>query len=582
MGNLFGRIDQTLGLFAFGEWLVAFAIVLAAWRAPKTGLGFFAAIERRFLALKWTAGQQVLAIGLLSVLARALLLPWLGEPAPGVHDEQSLLLQAQTYLTGHLANPSHPLWEHFETFHVNQLPAYASMYFPGRGAPLALGLLLAHDAWIGVWITMALMCMAAVWMLQAWVSLPLAFLGGLLVVARLGVFSYWINSFWGGAFTALGAMLVVGTLPRVLAGPRWSHGVLLGVGAAILMTTRPYEGLLLCIPVAGVVLAGLFSTRARSNPAGAWARVLLPPLLLLAAAGALMLQYNLATTGSASQTAYELNRQTYAAAPAFLISAPIRSQERGPAYFRDFYKAEAASFERRGSPREIVRAVVAKVYYSWNFYVGPILTAAFVMGLWASRRQKVLLFALVFFFGGYVLETWNFPHYTAPIFPVVFILTMRGFDALRGWEWRGRPTGLFLTRAMPMAVAAMVLLPLSAVVAGWPAMLSNVHSNPCCAISTQSVRADLAARLDALPGPDLVIVKDGPANPLHYELVENAPLIDRAPIVWARSLSPEKDAALLAYFAGRRVWEFTWDPAQPEGYRMRERASVNGAPAAQR
>ena len=39
-------------------------------------------------------------------------------------------------MQGRLANPTHPFWEHFETFYVNQVPAYASMYFPGRGAPL--------------------------------------------------------------------------------------------------------------------------------------------------------------------------------------------------------------------------------------------------------------------------------------------------------------------------------------------------------------------------------------------------------------------------------------------------------------
>jgi hypothetical protein len=59
-------------------------------------------------------------------------------------------------------------------------------------------------------------------------------------------------------------------------------------------------------------------------------------------------------------------------------------------------------------------------------------------------------------------------------------------------------------------------------------------------------------------------VRDGPNNPLHYEMVYNEPDIDASRIVFARRLDPVRDAALLRYFAGRVVWEFEWRPELPE------------------
>lgn len=561
-------LQDTVGLYSAADIGLAVVLVLLAFAAPHWGAGFYARLEDRTTRL---LGQhplrQILAVGALALLARAALLPWLGAPAFVVHDENSLLLQAQTYLQGRLANPTHPFWAHFESFHINQVPAYASMYFPGRGAPLAAGLLLGGDPWLGVWLSFVLMSMAAVWMLQAWVSLPMALLGGVLVVARFGLFSYWVNSYWGGAFTALGGMLVIGALPRILKQPRWREGVLLGLGILILMTTRPYEGALLCMPAAALVLWRLAGPLLAGRRLQAL-KVALPAVACVVVGAALLGLYNQATTGHLLKTPYSLNREAYATAPAFLISPPIVSQQRGPAYFREFYKAEAAPYERRGTLKETVRSLVAKVFHSWNFYVGAIFSAAFLAGLWAVRRQHFLTGTLAFFYAGYVIETWNFPHYTAPLYPVVLIVMMRGFEWLRTFSWRGRSMGLFLTRAMPTAAVAILVLPLAAVVLGKSDIGGNPQSTPCCALSDDNLRSRLIRQLREMPGQDLVLVKDGPNNPLHFEFVYNEADIDRAPIVWAHSLGAERDLALQHYFAGRRVWAYEWRPDTVQGYRL--------------
>lgn len=560
-------LDRVAGIFTLAELALVAIFALLALVAPRCGRRTYERIERQLAPLANSKTLQILAVGLLAILARAAVLPWMGAPAPAVHDEQSLVLQAQTYMAGRLANPTHPFWEHFETFHLNQIPAYASMYFPGRGAPLAAGLLLADHPWAGVWLSFILMCMAAVWMLQGWVSPPLALLGGVLVVIRLGVFSYWINSYWGGAFTALGAMLVVGALPRILKVPRWRHGAIMGLGAAILMTTRPYEGLLICLPVAIAVLARLVRP-AWEGGRLAIIKVVLPAALLVGAGGTLLLTYNAATTGSSFKTPYSLNREAYANAPAFLTSPPITSQNRGPSYFRDFYKAEAEFYERRSSPVRMSLSVISKLLYSWNFYIGAIFSIAFFAGLWCARRDYFLLGTSVFFFAGYALETWNFPHYTAPVYPIFLILMMRGFGWLRTYEIRTKPVGLFLTRAMPTAAIVLLALPISSIVFGTPPLQNNSLSSSCCAISDDNLRSKLTRQLLASPGRDLVLVKDGKNNPIHFEMIYNEANIDNAEIVWARRLSAEKDLRLQHYFSDRRVWEFEWLPETELGYRL--------------
>ena len=100
-------------------------------------------------------------------MARLLALPFLHIPVPGIHDEFSYLLMGDTFAHGRLANPTHPMWISFETFHVNWQPAYASMYPPGQGVALAIGELLGNP-WFGVVLSVAAMCAAITWMLQAW------------------------------------------------------------------------------------------------------------------------------------------------------------------------------------------------------------------------------------------------------------------------------------------------------------------------------------------------------------------------------------------------------------------------------
>jgi hypothetical protein len=529
-------VTAILGIVA-----VVYPNLLARW---------FAAAESVLSRWAQSRGRAVAAIFLFVIVTRLLVLPFLHVPVPGIHDEFSYLLMGDTFAHGRLANPTHPMWISFETFHVNWRPAYASMYPPGQGLALAIGELLGNP-WIGVVLSVAVMCAAITWMLQAWVPSRWALLGGAMVALKLGIASYWVNSYWGGAVAATGGALAAGAMARVARRARLRDALWLVLGIAILANSRPYEGFLFCLPIAFWFLWWLIGkTRSRDSFGARFGRVVVPLTVAIALLAVWMGYYNFRLTGNALLMPHVLNTRTYHSAQPFLWQQPLPELHYRNQQFEDFYN----DWERENYHRGFAGA--ARV--SWEkifrggvnyFWIGILLVVPGVPYALRDRKMRLPLFALAAVLIGVFIVVWSASHYAAPITCVLFLLIVRAVRHLRTMLWRGRPVGVAFSRALMLClvidtgvlVARGACDPLF-----WPC-----EGDPS--------RAIIQKQLEHTPGKHLIMVRYTDDHNIHDDWVFNGAEIDGAKVLWARELDAEQNAKLLDYFKDRKIWLVTPD-----------------------
>jgi hypothetical protein len=529
----------------------------AAWLLNLSRLvdGTFARLARN---KRWC----VAGVGLFVLLLRLALLPILGVPVPGGHDEFSQLLLADTFAHGRLTNPAHPLWIHFESFHIIHQPTYSSIYPPAQGLVLAAGQLLGHP-WIGELLITALMCAAICWMLQGWLPPKWALYGAMLAVLRLGVFSYWMDGYWATSVVALGGALVLGALPRITRYQRQprqqrqqrvADALWLALGLAILANTRPYEGLVLATIVGAALLIWMFGP---TGPAlgVSLKRIVAPAGLLLAVTALATGYFYYRVGGSPFRLTYVIDSQIYNPVPFFLWqqSGPL------PPYnhetLRQFYELDLQRWvEHRAQFLEFSIYRAAGFYLT---YVGPYLAIPLLVmpWLWRDRGMRFALIAGALFLVALVGESWSLPHYAAPATGLLFLIVAqcsRRIALLKLFRFR---IGRVAAQAIPVLVAVALVSRMATAVASSPKQRRWFRSNP--------ERGEMMSRLGELPGKHVVVVAYAPAHDADNEWVYNSADIDGAKVVWARDMGFEKNRALRRYFADRAFWTITVDDKTP-------------------
>jgi hypothetical protein len=525
--------------------VVAIALVLiTAFLRPLLGYKWSSAAWRGVGRIARRRKLSVVLVGLLAVGVNAGVSLFTRTPEPRIHDEFSYLLAADTFARGRLTNPTHPMWIHFESFHIIHQPTYQSKYPPAQGLMLAAGQVLGGHPIVGVWISLGLACAAISWMLQAWLPLQWALLGGLLAALHPGLLLEWGQSYWGGLLATTAGALLFGALPRIVRRPCLRDGLLMGVGLAILANTRPWEGLVVSLPAAVVLL--IWMSGKNGPPFSVSIRVVvLPILVVLALTGMAMAYYNFRITGKVLLTPYLVHEATYSASPLFFWQRVTPEPTYRHRVMWDFYVGrELISHVRKYSVANVAMVIVKKFKSLLQFYLGLVLMLPLVALPWVlkDRWMRFALLTCGAFMVAFLLHRWAFPHYAAPIAGLVFVLVLQATRHLHIWRWRGRPTGRFIVRAIPLICAAWFVLSLA----------HKIRIKPAHAWSLQ--RARILAQLQADEGRHLVIVRYGPEHSPDKEWVYNKANIDGAKVIWAREMDAAQNHKLLDYFNDRQVW----------------------------
>jgi hypothetical protein len=503
-------------------------------------------------------GWCMLLLAALPVALRLLLLPGHPVPHPDVYDEFSHLLAADTLRHFRLANPPHSMHRFFETFFVLQQPTYSSIYPLGQGLVLAIGWTLFGTPWAGVVLAIAAFGALCYWMLRGWTTPGWALVGGLLAATEFGPLSQWMNTYWGGAVTAVSGCLVFGALPRLGDHPRQRDALVLGLGLALHLITRPYESIFLFLSVVIWFLPAL-RMRSKIRPL---IRLLPDVALVLLPAMALVAAQNKAVTGSWTTMPEMLSQYQYGVPSAFTFQPnPVPHYPLTPQQAMDYKMQLGFHGPHTDTLSSFLLRLEYRVRYYRFFFPAPLYLAlvAFLACLRRWRYAWVALTLALFALGVNFFPTFQL-HYAAAAACLFVLVQVAGLERIH--------------RFLPEAAQLIVFLALAQFVF-WYSLHAGFDSADFSRAARQyetwdfidhrapTRRSTVEEALREFPGKLLVLVRYSPRHIFQDEWVYNRADIDGSRVVWARDLGADEDRELRAYYPDRAVWLLEPDARPP-------------------
>jgi hypothetical protein len=480
-------------------------------------------------------------LGVLVLLVRAALLPVWPISKPVIYDEFSYLLQADTFAHGRLTNPTHPLWQFFESTYVLQRPTYASRFPAAQGLAMAVGQLLFGHPWFGVWLSAGLLAAVLCWALQGWLPPGWALLGAFIGL-EFCLFSYWMNSYWGGAVTAIGGALVIGAWVRIVRAKQARYAWLFGIGAVIVILARPFEGLLLVVPA--LIALGITERAAR-----VWL-----PIIITGVLGASWLAYdNYRVTGHPLRLPYREYYDQYEIVPPFSV-VPISTTPRSLRRF-DLESRNRGTYERARSwhlltDRPLDWLTLLRYYFGNLIWLLPVVV--FIPALWRSNRTRFALILMAVVGVSSLIEVWWYPHYGAPFLAALLILAAQSMRYLSQWKYRGHCVGRFLVYAIPIAVFAVTITSQAEAISARQTT-DQIQAKNAQIAQKESIEQALVKKQ---PGQHVIFVDYAGLSSPHEEWIYNPATIDAAPVIWALDLGEIENEKLRRYYPARSFWRF--------------------------
>lgn len=554
---------------AFHLSALAIALTIIFWRTAsfldQSKLKLSASIRKFFPQKDWF---YFLIIGELALLLYVSYACFYGLPVPRVHDENCYLLMAKTFAANRITNPPHPLSQFFEHFHLINQPTFTAKYPPAQAGFLAVGIVLFGHPIAGVWMSGVLGALACFGMLRAFLSVNWALVGALLFITHPTIFE-WSQNYWGGNVALIGGLLCVGSLFRFLKCQRFGDVLVFAVGVAILANSRPFEGLLACLPLSIVIIYWIIKNfRKVGFRRRLFLKFIAPVAFILLLNFAWMGYYNWRVTGNCFKLPYSLYTEQYDPVPLFLaFSAVNQNIDHRHLVMKVFYQGEIENHYQvlRQSafnatlPVLMLKRVInnAIEFFSATLFLYlAIILASFSV---FSRKKKYFFFTSAFFCC-LLLEaaaTYNQNHYYAPFLPYL-IVSITATLALANRQiasvWGRKSFFSFVLALICVQVVSLFV---------WPLFFEKHLPDP------HNSQFTFQQTFSSLPDKHLVLVDyetgDLQINDGRFYLltilswIYNEPDLDRSKVVWANNMGDDKNQQLWNYFRDRHVWILGFD-----------------------